>query len=367
MRTLTTALSSLMLLTPIAAQVVVYSPAGADRCSGGSGSTLPFWGQSATYQQVHAYRDLTRLTSARSMTIKGLSLRPSGYAVWHPRSLEVQLMLASTTVTPAAAAGNKLFTDNYKAADATTVLPFTKFSLPRIEGKGGVNAPGLTLPFKSSFLWQNSPGNNLLWEWRHRNHTNSSPMFADQIFYIASTSYGTSFGCNSPAEGKACTATGQARPAHASSVLVGNNPVSRWFTLADVEPNQPALLFVGATRQPVSLPGLCSKLELAPVFSIPGLTSSVGSWSFAVTYPSLSNFQGRASNEVFLQYAFADSKLPSGIGLSEMMVVNTPIGGAVDLCQLWAMGYQNTTNTWSTATTATGAYENSGLVVGLHL
>lgn len=355
------------LLAPLAAQTVVYSPAGANHCGGGSGNTILTYGQSATFQQLHDYRDMNFTSGGKSLTIKGLSFRKSvGSTPWQPRTMEVQLTMGTTTVTLDNAYRNRNFAGNFSSTP-TTVLPFTKISIPFLRDTGSPNPPSLVLPFKNKFSWENKAGNNLIWEWRLKNNTSSTPMFADAVYYNSGTSWGTSWGCRSPAEGKACTATGRTSPANASTTLVGSSPINRSFTLADVQPDQPALLFVGVTRQKTTLPGLCSSLELAPVFAVAGRTSSLGSWSFLVPYPAQSNFQGRPPTQLLFQYAFGDSGLPTGLGLSNMMVVNPPMSGMFDICALWAYSALNTNNNWATASVATGTSRFFGIVTGLHL
>ncbi len=50
---------SLVLVPMLGAQAPTYfwSPRGADKAIGGSNNTIPFWGMSASYQQIHDASD----------------------------------------------------------------------------------------------------------------------------------------------------------------------------------------------------------------------------------------------------------------------------------------------------------------------
>ena len=71
-----------------------WSPPNTGSISGGSNNTIPFWGMSATYQQIHDAPTMGTL-----LIMKGLGMRPAGNRTVKGRTWDMRLTLSQTKVS----------------------------------------------------------------------------------------------------------------------------------------------------------------------------------------------------------------------------------------------------------------------------
>jgi hypothetical protein len=187
----------------------------------------------------------------------------------------------------------------------------------------------------------NNPANNLIFEWRHKNNSSgtvSSPM--DRM------SGNSAVGRAMPSEGKGCTPTGGGNASTASM----SGTTSTFATTL--------IMAAGVARQKFA-PGWCSAVELSPLVYLTGTTSATGSWTLQQPHTAFDNVH---SFELLMQFAYADSVLPGGLGLSDMAVYRTPLWGGSNTSRIYALG-DRSKNGLETATTGSVA-RKWGYVVG---
>jgi hypothetical protein len=318
----------------------VVTPAGYEFQTANSANTFPLGRVSASYQQVHDAVDMAALRGGQSMILSGMEFRPAKSYAIAARSFDVQITLSATSTT--AATMSTTFSANF-GPNPTIVLPYTNMNLAAGQGtNGNPNATLWKFPFKSIFIYAPSSG-NLLWDWRHKNSTSNTNAFFD---YVASNPTALTLG----SAGKGCTATGQSGPATSTIATSGSNLVA---TLTNGRASSAALLVFGRLRTQLLLG--CTNLYVLPEVLVAGSTDGSGTWN-AVTSPS-SVLAVMPYREAFVQYAFADSGLPGGFGLSNYAVGGAPANGSRYIERLWNVSASN-----GSETATTGSKANNGLV-----
>ena len=310
---------------PLTAQTTVVSPAGSDLEEGPENNTIPFWSQSATYQQIHDDAEMRRLNNGAPMVLRAIGFRPDTTAAMPPRALDVEITLSWTTVT--AQAANASFSANL-GSNATVVLPFTNVSLPQVTGTGGPNPVGWLVPFANPFPW--APGNGFVWQWRHRNAASTAWATIDAVSMSRVTEL--------PAAGPGCIPTGRnaASAINPRELDLGGGRYRN--VLTNALPNTPALQMIGFTQQTLPVPGLCAPLQIVPVVTLTGATDATGSWDSDLT--GLPNLLGFPRFDVWSQFAWFDagqSTIPFGV--SNAVGFRSPFPGSWNIARIWAGPY----------------------------
>ncbi|MCA8957416.1 MAG: hypothetical protein KDC87_15175 [Planctomycetes bacterium] len=328
------------------AQNHAFTPAGTRYWGGNYNNTWPFSGASARYQQIHDAVDVAATNGRRPLVIRGISFRPGGISPIVARQWDVQLTLGHTSVSSATITNS--FTANFTTTP-TLVLPYKSVSVPAAPAGSttAANPIAWTIPFAAVFPYVPALG-NLCWEWQSKNATSTT------TFMDASKLPTAEAPQIAPAYGTGCTASGRSQPAAATLAPVASNFEA---SLTNGPANAGAILWVGLRRDETTVPGWCAPFYLLPSIAVSGSTDSTGTWK-AGSVPVVS-LHVTPYAEVYLQFGFADSTLPGGVGLSNLGIITTRPNQASYVTRMASsitsgQGYEN-------ATTGT-VYANSGLV-----
>ena len=151
-------------------------------CIRDSNNTIPWWSQSATYQQIHDATDLGNVFGSPVAVINSIHLRKDGLLTTVPaaRSLDLTISLGHTAVTAATATTD--FATNLGGA-ASVVLPNTTVNLPALSNVSVPNPVGWSFPFTAPFTYQTALG-GLCWEFRFHSSTStgSAPLDACLLY-----------------------------------------------------------------------------------------------------------------------------------------------------------------------------------------
>ena len=336
----------------VCAQTTVsyISPFGCQSNDGNSGNTIPWWGGSATYQQVHDAGDLAWVFPLPVGIIRGISFRADNTYTLVGRTLDAQVTMGITPVT--AASASTTFASNLGPQPMVT-LPYTSVNLPPVSSVSVPNPQGWFIPFTVPFIYIPQNG-NLCWELRTKNSTTNAVSYCDAT--SGSAPVAPSFG---PLLGAGCTATGQTQPATIglrSMVLASGSFVNR---LDYARASSAAAMVIGATRQNLVLPGMCAGLETVPLVSVNGTTDATGTWNSSLLLGSLVSLP-RAT--VYTQFAFGDAGLPYGFGLSPCSPVTLPGASTYGVTRIWAVASSSGQGNETATVGTTGV--GYGLVVG---
>jgi len=346
--------SSMILAPMLGAQAPKYlfSPSGAEFMQGGTNNTIPWWSMSATYQQVYDFDEMVAVTGGKALPIimKGLGFRPSATFNLPGRSWDLQLSMGHCPNTSAAA--STTFTANLPKPTVVfgTSTTFSKFSFQTVRGISTTtpNPIAFTVPFKSSFIYVPIKNTHFCWEWRHKNGSLNTSMPCDAIHRTSSR------GIAKTSVGSGC---GGAKSV-ASVVKVGG--VDNYQTqLTGAPGGARALMMVGLQRKKTPLPGWCSSLELVPLIHVYGNANTSGIWTLQ---GPLTSFGTSPSFELLVQYAFAATSQPLGVGLSDMSVYQTPLRRPPLIARIYSSIANRTTNGQELATTGSRTTQ-FGLVV----
>ena len=340
------AVSALVLVQGLDAQTptYVYSPAGAATQRGGSNNTIPWWGQSATYQQIHDYEEMLRVAGGVPVPIvmKGLGFRSAGNTI---KGRQWELRLNVGACPNSAGSASSTFSSNLPKPITVfaTSTTFSKLSFPTTTGTSGVNPIAFTVPFSASHVYVHVKNTHFCWEWRHQNSTTPVGTISKSMA-VDATSGQLGRGTVLPSIGTGCGgAKSTVSPAYQFTSTLTGAPLGA-----------KALAMIGLAKQQTILPGWCSNLETVPVLHVPGNTFTV----------KLDLLKGtNKQHTVYTQYAFLDSNQPFGIGLSDASVYRSILPGGWQMSRIYAAPYNNTVNTHATATTG-GVDRYYGLVVG---
>lgn len=344
----------------LAQPVFAWSPAGASVTGGGLGNSTPFWATSTTYQQVHDYAEMLQVGGGSPVIMRGIAFRASKNVAFSARSMDVQVNMGGTSVTSQNI--STTFAANLGANPVRVVgdnqTPFQKFSFAALTGTGDPNPPGIVVPFKNLWIWLNAKNNSLCWEWRHKNSTSIASSVLDGFNGIVPG------GVMLPSVGIGCTPTGSTIPSRAFVSMAGAFTGSRLtVALQYSAANARAMMMAGIKKQQTVLPGWCSNLELVPLGQLYGQTNASGLWNYQVP---VTVFSGVPAFDLLLQYAFLDQGLPGGIGLSDMAIYRTPLGGIWRISRAFNPTSTNASNGNETATVGATSI-NIGLVTGFQI
>ena len=246
------------------APTYLYSPAGAATQVPGGSNTIPWWGQSASYQQIHDYEEMLRVAGGKPVAIimKGLGFRPAGATTLPGRTWELRLSVGTSPNNADNASAT--FTSNLPKPTTVfaTSTTFSKLSFPTTTGVKGVSPIAFTVPFNNKFIYVPIKGSNFCWEWRHRNSTSKKLMSCDAIagkLGRGTTMSSLGFGCNG-----------------AQSTVLINSQHNYESKLVNAPAGTRALAMIGLTQQKTVLPGWCSNLETVPLLYVFGTADSTG-------------------------------------------------------------------------------------------
>ena len=148
---------------------------------GNANNSIPFWGASATYQQIHDYDDMLRTGGGKPILMKAMAFRPANTNPITGRTWELQVNLGSTTVSSQNI--SKTFSTNLGSAPKRVVgsqtTPFQKVSFTTFKGSGTPTKPGVVIPFGGLHVFVPVKGMNFCWEWRHKNASSTATMSMD--------------------------------------------------------------------------------------------------------------------------------------------------------------------------------------------
>lgn len=258
---------------------------------------------------------MAALNGRQTMVISGVEFRPAANYSIAARSWNAQITLGITTQT--AATMSTTYSANF-TSPPTIVLPYTNVTGPAGQGAGSTvpNAWLWKFPFKSIFPYSAAQG-SLCWQWQHNNAATVVGTFMDSMNFTF-----TGGATVLPNFGTGCTATGKSAPAAASLTIAGSNITA---ALSNGASSAAAFLAIGLSRATTSI-GWCAPLYTAPLILVGGATDAGGTWNAGSAPTSV--LTAAAYAEIYTQYAFADSGLSSGIGLSDLAGVGTAANGA---------------------------------------
>ncbi|MHC4815576.1 MAG: hypothetical protein ACYTGW_20975 [Planctomycetota bacterium] len=354
---LTLALTAVVLASAVSAQAPKYrwSPTGTNKFNGGANNTIPFWGKSASYQQIHDAVDFGVLP----VQMKGMAMRPQGNTTLPGRTWEMRITLSHTKVT--ANTMSTTFATNLAGLNTTIVYgtstTFTKFSWTTSTSSGTTvpKPPTFTIPFTASYLYLPALG-NLCWDWRHKNATLTSFMVMD------ATSGSSQRGKVLSKVGNGCFVKGNVAPATATitTALLSATGYNFQSTLTNATRSSSAIMALGLTQRKVN-PGWCTAVELVPVAFVFGKTDTLGSWQFRAPLALLA---GAPPTSLHVQYAYNDTGQAGGLGLSDMAGYTTPnVPGGNSVTRVYKASSSGTVSGDELATTGSRTYRY-GLVVG---
>jgi len=327
MRSPALALPAVLLASGLAAQQFVAAPSGYDNVEGNSNNTIPWWSLSAAYQQVHDGVDLQNVFGPVAV-IRSINFRKeSSNTQVTGRSMDLQITLGATPVT--AGTASSIFANNLGPAPQV-VLPMSPVNLPPLTHVSTPNPIGWSFPFTVPFTYTPAPGNNLCWEIRFTNGTDSSVASMDAVERLNATTL--------PNVGIGCVASGQTQAAtiglRSLSMLTG-----LWRNRLDfAATNAPAVQIVGLGQQTVPLPGFCSTVETLPLVTLPGSTDAAGQWDSQIPFGSL---LALPQFDLVAQFGFLDAGLPNSIGLSDASLIRTPPSQNRHVSRIWFGTYQS--------------------------
>lgn len=338
------ALAHVALLAALPAQTTLYAPFRTATTEGNRSASFPFAFAAGTYQQVHDREDMANVIGAGSRLLTGMVFRKDGTntGTVAARTLTVSISVGHTAVNSAGMTTG--FTANTTTA-LQVALPTTTLNLPALNQIATPNPAGWTIPWTTPFAYVATPGNNLLWEWRH-----TSSARGGGALDAASSSTATV----NPNEGTGCVASGQSSPASISLSALVMSTQSYQQTLSRGAAARPAVFLLGVQRGTFTLPGACASLRTAPLIDAPGSTDGAGTWALNLPTPDL---RGTPSVELLGQFVFLDSGYAVGLALSDMSSIVTPVAGAHRLSSTWH-------DSDAAATTGNGLALRFGLVTG---
>lgn len=198
------------------------------------------------------------------------------------------------------------------------------------------------MPFATPFVFDANAG-NLCWELRFLNNT-ATGTAADATSSTSVTNWNPI--------GLGCIATGQS-----SAAAIGTRSLSvstgAWRNRLDRGAmNAPAVFFVGFQQLPLSIPGLCSQLELLPVADLTA-QHHVGHRRLG-PHADLGSLAGFPSIDLLGQFAFIDQGLPLGVGLSNASRFTLPLG-ATSVSRIYAAPSQGGAGNESRSAAASAA------------
>lgn len=340
--------SILFLGSSVLAQTTyTWSPPNTGKISGGTNNTIPFWGKSATYQQIHE-----KETMGSILTMKGMGFRPAGNRTVTGRSWDMRLILSHTNVTAANPSPN--FSTNLGSV-STTIVYGSATSWPTFTWQSFTTngfTPAFTIPFKSPYIYLSGLG-NLCWEWRHKNGTSNVGMAMDATFAINQK------GTTLSSTGTGCTATGKTGSATATmmSVQTTTSAYQRHLEirLSNAANNANSMMALSMSNATGAI-GWCAPV-VTPLILLPMKTDSTGSF---LLKENLVRLSGSSTFSVYTQFGFSDTGLPGALGLSNVAGFRTPaVPGAHGMCRVYR--YDRSANGAETALTGTGSTPGFGL------
>ena len=332
----------------LSAQPVTYfAPAGTKTVEGNGNNTIPWWAGSGTYQQVHDASDLSNVFPGGVGLIKGISFRKDSGLTSSitARTMDVQITCGLTTVS--AGTTTTTFATNLGGAPVV-VLPYTTINLPALSNVSVPNPQGWLFPFTTVFPYA-SAGGNLCFELRFKNSTTVASAPCDAV--TASASYPALIGTG-------CVATGQTTAATIGSRSLTMSTGSWTNRLDRGAATASAVMVVGAVQQSFNL-GFCATLETVPLVSVGGTTLATGQWSNTLVLGSLLGFPPIT---IYAQFAWLDTGLPLGLGLSPCGATTLPPSNYVNVSRVWFGASSSGQGNETALTGSTGLY--FGLVTG---
>jgi hypothetical protein len=325
----------------------VWSPLNAGTFAGGNNNTIPFWGKSGTYQQVHE-----KATMGSLVTIKGMGFRPAGNRTVLGRSWDMRLTMSHTTVTASTATTN--FSTNL-GKGSTTMVFGTPTTWPTFTWKTFSTSgtkPAFTIPFKAPYIYIAGLG-NLCWEWRNKNGTSNTAMAMDASSGLSQK------GSSLSSSGTGCTATGKTGPAVATirAVPIATRAFQHNLVIAlsNAANSANSMLALSLSKTTGAI-GWCAPV-VTPLLLLPVKTNSTGAFQFSERMTKLS---GSPPFSFYAQFGFTDRGQPGLIGLSNVAGFRTPnVPGAHGISRIYR--YNRNANGSELATLGSGRTLGFGL------
>lgn len=264
MRNLHALLPALLLGGLLSAQSYTVSPPGYASTSGNSSNTFPLNYPSGRYQQVHG--DL----KGTPRLLQGLSLRKGSTTSSTGTARTVSLTVIAGDSNYALA--STTFASNY-VGTPVTVKPQGTVNCPDWTTSQGTPEPwSIVIPFTVPFPYTGV--HDLAWEFLLHSNTASGSYFADAASSSDTanaifTTHGT--GCIVGANRSPMTQRLRIYTAAAAKTL------NLTGTIAFAPPSVPALTMLSPVNANLTIPGLCEKLYVLPIWQFATVTNSSGS------------------------------------------------------------------------------------------
>jgi hypothetical protein len=256
--------------TVLGAQSYTVTPAAFATTTGTSSNTYPLYAQLARYQQVHGdVRGTPRVLRELAIRKGSFTSSTSGAA----RTIDCTLLLSDAAFGPL----SPTFATNY-AGTPTTVKARGTINLPSWSTSQGTPEPwSVLLPFSAPYPYPASK--DLLWELLIHSSNSSNTYFADTAGDYQLTP--------NAALGTGCIASGQTNRYSWSGYLhtsTHDKSLRLPFYALYGPLNSPTSVMVGVVNPDLTVPGLCEKLFVLPLWSFPGVTNASGriDWGTAI-------------------------------------------------------------------------------------
>lgn len=332
----------LLLTAGLAAQSYTVSPSAFTNTPGGNSNTIPFWSATHRYQQIHGdMKGTPRVILGMSLR-KGTSTSSSGIA----RTLDVEVSMCNSNF----AASSTTFAANY-VGTPVVVLPRQTVNLPDWTFSQGTPEPwSIVIPYTTP--WPYTGQNDLLWEWVIHSTTSTGSYFADAY----SGSNADRANATIVNLGTGCLATGKTSVMSQTLTCyttTSNKKLNFGLSGANAPNSVPAAVMVGPVNPNLTVPGLCEKVFVVPLWTLPVTTSASGGISvplFQADYDP--NWAGA---KLYVQSVAVDvgqSGLPFALSRGQEATLPVLSPGAYPIQRIWSNS--NTATTGSKETYAYG-------------
>jgi hypothetical protein len=328
MRLVPLCLTALAVCAAPAAQSFTVSPPQYAEYHGTDGNTFP-WNNLFRYQQIDAH------LGSMPRVLRGLAWRHDTNGNWAARTLEVEVLMANSSL----AAASATFAANY-AAPAQVVFVRKNVNTPA----WSIPVRALPTPFDFALLhdvpFVHTGQADLLWE-----------------VVITNTSMATTFGCNAASSsattnpgsytmnGTGCTTPNGSYELRSSiTTSRTSNAVTFTWNARSAPGGAASALLLSIVDPDALLPGLCGRLRAISLLQINGTTSNTGAWTpTAGSLPLDPSWVGLA---LFAQAVSADPT-QGGIPVALSNGVRSRIGDVpqpVNMARIYANGTPTATS-----------------------
>ncbi len=316
-----THLAAVLLVSSLAAQSYVVSPAAFTDYRGTSNNTFPLWWSNARYQQIHG--DL----QGTPRVLQGMSFRRSQFSAV-ARTITVTINLGDSSY----AARSTTFASNFTGTP-TTVFPTGTVNLPDWTSSSGNIPEPWTAHFPYTTPFPYAATSDLCWEFLVTGNTATSSYPTDAYsnsttMYAGLSQLGT--GCRVGSNTLPFTQTMNVTTSSSTNNLSFGGSVVRGPASTG------AVTMVGVVNLDATIPGLCEKLFPLTVWTFGFTLSSSGSG----TMPTLvtTHDPNWAGLVVYAQTVALDSGQPGiPVALTNGTAVTLPpfAPGPINICRVY--------------------------------